>query len=411
MPVTDLSYLYQLPASFVSDLTGKITIFLHIPLVNNRQAWSLYKYHNIPVSVEGSNHSIAIEPEASFIAMSEDKDGFLILTEDQLRQCQQVPGMYLCGNLAYEYRNEEAYCLSALWKHNQEAVNKVCRPYIVPAKVVIEQVNPTQYYVFHPYMQRLIQTCNGVSEKPLEWRGSQLVTIKRGCSATGPGYKLAPTLAVTLNFSVRVTHTTWKIKQLTGNLPPPILNILLPQAPRHKVSLENLIDEYHKLMVTAGVFPWHISLAGGFMSTIIIVGSILFICLCFRRRLIIAVSTLVTGKSPDKPPGERVTYRRANIDPQHPDHDAIELLPPGDASAPPSYPSRSRANSFSQPYRRVTDMARNIGRSAERNIQQLSQMVRRRSGEVAPADFPTSINGDVTVHLPEGAVLNTGYGR
>ena len=78
-PAHTLTWVYQLPASFVGHTNGKITIYVHVPLHMHSHLMNLYEYLDVPVAIEGSHHSLTIEPKTRYITVNLDHDGFILL--------------------------------------------------------------------------------------------------------------------------------------------------------------------------------------------------------------------------------------------------------------------------------------------------------------------------------------------
>ena len=53
-PAHTLTWVYQLPASFVGHTNGEITIYVHVLLHMHSHLMNLYEYLDVPVAIEGS---------------------------------------------------------------------------------------------------------------------------------------------------------------------------------------------------------------------------------------------------------------------------------------------------------------------------------------------------------------------
>ena len=291
MPIEDLGYLYQLPVSFTVEKDGQLTIFLGVPLQTQAsQLFTMYEFVDVPIALEGSPHSISIQPEAKILAYEAQRDGFLFIAEEDLATCQQVGKVYYCPDMTFEYNQPHSYCITSIFMGGTAITDKLCPTAIAPAKVVIQQAAAQSYYVFHPKLATLSMVCSSRVIRTETWRGTRLVEIPAspGCIGRGEGYKLKPVQSVSFNITVVSTVNVWKMKDLTHRLTVPALNAMLPKPPSAPVLTENVAKKYWALRNAPYVFPWTISIFGYLTTmfwTVVIVGTtvMLLYCCCWKK--------------------------------------------------------------------------------------------------------------------------------
>jgi hypothetical protein len=284
LPSDLVTFVYQLPVSFVADRDGIIVAFVHVPLLRRDQLMRTYELINLPIGIPNSIHNVAVAPEADQIAVNSDEDGFVLLTSSMLQGCIKLGVLYLCPNLNYEYKRFETSCIGALFKHRSDLVTKICPTEVVPPAVKIVQVSQLAFYVFHPTDMELGLTCP-TKKSALHFRGARLVELEPGCRGFGRDYEINAYAAISANFTTHSTATTWKIGQLTREIPVSILEALVPEPPQKPILFEDIVTKYWEKENKEHAFPWHFSIFGGLLSTttlLVIAGVIVF---CLRHQI------------------------------------------------------------------------------------------------------------------------------
>jgi len=304
-PAHALYWVYQLPASFVGHPNGKLLVFIHVPLHMRGHLMNLYEYLDVPVAIQGSKHSLTIEPETRFLAVNPDRDGFLMLREEDLSRCETIGSFFWCANYNYQLKEPAKYCITSLFWRMQESAHTICKTAVATDSVQIVQSTQNTFHLFHPSPMPLTVQCPAEAEKHLEWRGSKQLRLEPGCRGFGRGYEINAYPEYSSNVTIVTSELSWATRQLTLNLPPIKLDEMLPEPPKVKIMVEDLVGEYNKI-ANAEKFIGPLSpsriihnLFGGFLSTVSIVVVILIVMCCFKDRIIAAINTLLT--SPNVP--------------------------------------------------------------------------------------------------------------
>jgi hypothetical protein len=286
-PLDELGLVYQLPASFLAGEMGMITVFIHIPLLQQASIFGLYHYQSMPIALKNSVHSVELEVETEFLAISTDRDSFIMLSNSQLATCQKLGKLYLCPNTNYELTRPDDYCITSLFLHRSAKSALNCPTSIVPERTVVRQQNQETFYIFHP--TRLMLTIECGTKRPqekLEFRGSRLVKIPPGCFGITPSYTVSSHEEYTVNMTVKTAEPLWRIGSLIQEVPLGALGVLYPRPPLQPVKLNDIRAQYDAAMaMIPDPFPWHWNFGFSFITTVLIVvgvGCVLYAC---RRRL------------------------------------------------------------------------------------------------------------------------------
>jgi hypothetical protein len=268
LPVDDIAHVYQLSTSYLSEGDGVITIFLHVPMLVRSSILQLYELVSMPMALNNSVHSVLVKPESNHIAVNEEKDGFIIIRPEQLGACNKVGPLYLCSDTNYLLKDFESYCLGSLFMHRNEAATRKCPSVLVPARVAIRQTDRDEFYIFHPRTQLLTVECGkSVPERRHIFRGSQLVSLARGCRGYSVDYSIQSPEDQSLNVSIVTSTTHWKLGQVLHNVSLDLLDVLVPVPPEQELALEDIINQYWAIQQAQKFLPWRSDLNLGLSTT------------------------------------------------------------------------------------------------------------------------------------------------
>lgn len=377
LPIEEVGYLYQLPSSFLSTADGVVSVFIHAPLLQTDKVLTLYEMLEVPIALEGSVHAVQVEPESHLLAMTAAKDGFLIMTDQQLESCQKLGRLHLCADANYLLKDVESYCLTSLFLHRSDAATRTCPTSIVPERTVVRQISQSEFYIFHPKLQTLTIECPADKREHdirLEFRGARLIDLPPRCFGHSKGYHVSSHEDIYLDFVVLPSVTSWKLGQLLHNLSLPFVAQVLPEPPQRNVPIEDLVTQYWAIEHRQQGYPWHWGLGLSVSTTLILIlvaFLVLFLC---RSRISRSLQVLAGGDGDPRPPRSpilrsRSGEQRVQFD-SHGDFVKVSRHDDND-DAPPSYsPRMTRRSSFSNSlYTQLASAARATGR--------LSPMLRR----------------------------------
>jgi hypothetical protein len=150
LPLDQVGFTYQLPASFMIDPEGELTIFLHVPVLTPNNILTLYELVAMPVAIENSVHAIKFIPEIEFLAVNAAWDGLIPLDTEDLAGCYKMGKLHLCDNTNYLLKDFEFYCISGLFLQLNDVITQKCPTGLVPNKVIVTQLERSDFFIFHP---------------------------------------------------------------------------------------------------------------------------------------------------------------------------------------------------------------------------------------------------------------------
>ena len=103
-----------------------IRLFIDIPLKGNNRYFEIYKPYTLPYYVDEVKEFVSIQmPKGNYLAVSERRQLFSILTLDDMNRCKE--GFYTVCPAEFvllDYTSQ--HCLIALYLGNDEIVRKNC---------------------------------------------------------------------------------------------------------------------------------------------------------------------------------------------------------------------------------------------------------------------------------------------
>ena len=118
----DLWRIYQ-EARVVSAATQSgVRLFIHLPIIEVTKSFELFKIFVLPVYSAAGNFGLHYAPLPEFLAVGEDRQIFMELTEAEVRSCQGRAHL-LCLALirqAHVSCRRRSFQRSVLWKSQQD---------------------------------------------------------------------------------------------------------------------------------------------------------------------------------------------------------------------------------------------------------------------------------------------------
>jgi hypothetical protein len=132
-PITERAIdLAQLPASHVSDLSGRIVVFIHVPLSSDRFQMTLYKLSSLPMQTENGWFNLALEQQ--YLSVTQHPTStFYSMNENEFQKCIQTEDQYICPHVhalmkpdASTTGASEPRCLHALFSRDNNGILEHC---------------------------------------------------------------------------------------------------------------------------------------------------------------------------------------------------------------------------------------------------------------------------------------------
>ena len=328
IPSADSSFLLQLPCSFLMDVSRKLTVFIHVPLLRPNTIMTLYKYIDMPYAVENSMHAVSLNTEADYLAVNLERDSFLPITPDRLNSCHKIGSLNLCPDTNYLLKDFATYCIAALF-NRPDAVTTACSTRIAPARFALTQVRLDEFYLYHPYETALTLECVG-STSMETFRGVHRLVLPPNCYGYSRDYTVSTHNQYSLNYSVVITRPHIKVGDLVANFTPSMLDMLMPFPTLESVPVSDLVAEYWAIERNTLGSPWTWTFGLSFTTIAIILGLVALL-IFFRHRLLRAIHALTAevNIAQEKSDSVEVALRRQEV---------ASVARGGNEYHPPPYP-------------------------------------------------------------------------
>ena len=206
---------------------------IDIPIVAHDQIYSLVKAIPWPTSVSLPNSTASdqltklaytINPEYDYILISADRQSYILLSEDEAKECQNE--LKLCNPSNAHLKESIENCLFNLFK--KEPVQNLCtKKYSNIESLQLKRISKENIWLFYaPVESTLTITCYGASgltpfSKEHYLTGSGIMKVPHNCALHSSGIKVIESF----NFHSKIIHENPD-------------NIKLPELPEHQVQLE-----------------------------------------------------------------------------------------------------------------------------------------------------------------------------
>jgi hypothetical protein len=143
------------------------------------------------------------------------------------------------------------------------------------------------------------------------------VMVPPGCIGHSIGYVVTATHDYSLNQTVTLKSSVWKVHDLLSGLNPENLDSLLPHLPRRKVEIPDLEGAYWETQVENYVFPWSLNLGLSLSTTLFMLVVVMVILFCCKGK----IAQCLSPRDPPPPPRPDSSYfpldgrpRRMSVD-------------------------------------------------------------------------------------------------
>jgi hypothetical protein len=285
LPISEVAEIYGLGCSFVATRPRKLTVVVHVPLTKPNAVMSIYKFLNLGYAIQGSNTSVSVAVEAPYIAVNNERTGFLLLND--LEDCLNLGSLRMCPGYNFQFKSFHKYCISSFFMSRKPEADKICTCNALPNQARVIQHTRTSFHVFHPLEATLAidQCANATFNRRETFRGTRLVNLQEGCFGHNEDYQLSPLEELGLKLStVRFTNTLSLPKILKG-MTVRTLNELFPTPPLKETNIPDLVRQYEALPSATNpyTFSWPFHFPALFTSSfsfVTIAGIAVLLCFC-----------------------------------------------------------------------------------------------------------------------------------
>jgi hypothetical protein len=182
--------LFQCETSFAVSTKG-FDGFIHVPVTKSDKPMDLYRYIPMPFKA-GTDVFLSIHPEKTILAITQDKKDFMILTAEDLVECQKRGSMYLCenNNIIYHAEQYEAQsesdpdlCLYYLFIQKYDRIKQACTTKISKPRDMVRQIGPTDFVVIARKPRQGTLQCLRKRSSTFTIHESSRITVPRDCTA------------------------------------------------------------------------------------------------------------------------------------------------------------------------------------------------------------------------------------
>ena len=199
--------LFQVEASLLFD--GKDAhILVHVPMAPKDGQLRLFRLHPFPLPLLEDSYLIP-DVKNDVLAISSTTSKLNIqLAAVELLSCHRRNQIFMCDNFGVMSKRFNTTCLGALYMSMFEQAQKLCKFRVAPAEELAYQIKKGEFiiYVNQPATINIMCRNNTHSEKHLK-KGSQTITISKGCHGELQYHKLVSDYSDSLNSDI--TTYTW----------------------------------------------------------------------------------------------------------------------------------------------------------------------------------------------------------
>ena len=187
---TEVSHLYQMDLSYLSEGPGKITLILHVPLFHDEVMLKLYKFVSTPILFNATmGHTVMPRaPNEDYIAFN-NENLFKVLKESELALCRKLGNTYLCSGRTAAMTQMDRTCLGSLITHNFVGIEKHCEFETEVTREQVFEISSNRWLIHSEQEYRTQLQCEtGISPVRIHQRTE--VSIPSGCKLALQDYIL-----------------------------------------------------------------------------------------------------------------------------------------------------------------------------------------------------------------------------
>jgi len=146
-PVTDIWHFYKILTCEAVLEEDKIIILISIPLLDASNDFEIFEAHNLPVPMQEQSDGGPVtrdllaeyELEAKAIAVNKERSKYILLNEDELKQCTGSLASHCAMRSPFYPINLSQFCIISLFMRNKEKQRKKCKTIIrLGSRVYVE---------------------------------------------------------------------------------------------------------------------------------------------------------------------------------------------------------------------------------------------------------------------------------
>ena len=231
-PVTDnLDKYYKLLHTILIPDKMKFHVLTSVPLAHTKDQYDVYKFINLPIPLN-DHKAIQYTPEYPYIAVTQDKSSYALLTSTEAALCHHDNLDYCpLGSPSYD-TDLNPNCILSLFLKDSRLIKPHCKPKIQESNFapVLKHVVNGKWLSSSPRPYNVEMSCDKRIETIRVERGIQEIDLKQGCNAYTSFFRLPP------YFRQQSKHDINKSFKVLLDMPIDWQDFEIPQNPPNKLN-------------------------------------------------------------------------------------------------------------------------------------------------------------------------------
>jgi len=157
--------LYQLDVTMSFESGGKISLFVHVPVVSTRTTSKIVRLADFPIDFEHPTHVATIDTRDKVFVVPVHKqtlDSIFVTTEMELTKCKVYNKVYFCDKSVFVSEDRLTHCISALFYSQFEEASKHCTYKFSRNAETIFRSGLNEYLVHATETKQINEYCNNI---------------------------------------------------------------------------------------------------------------------------------------------------------------------------------------------------------------------------------------------------------
>lgn len=173
-------------SKIISYITGKIITFvLEIPVVT-REPFSIYQHFPLPMDQHFNNTYAYISPPNPYVALSTDRDKYIMLSATDLHSCRSLNSQFICSSRPIYHVTENSPCEIRLLSHYKSNgdIFRNCRIFLkILEEPVFTKLSQLNSWLFtSPGETRMNVICKHDQMSTINLHGNGILQLHQGCT-------------------------------------------------------------------------------------------------------------------------------------------------------------------------------------------------------------------------------------
>ena len=193
---------YQLTANTISDLNqckasyiyskrnATLSLILHIPIYIPNRELKLHKFLPTPILMKDNLPEapvvyLSLNTPQMYLGLDPSRTTFVELSADDLALCQHHGQKFFCPHLS-RLKAKAPSCVYNLYINNIDKIPKLCNAEYITLSFKVTRLTMSSWLISTTLEEELFITCPGEQPRKEKLRGTAIVSLDKGCTATSP---------------------------------------------------------------------------------------------------------------------------------------------------------------------------------------------------------------------------------